>query len=174
MAILKIYDGSVWQTPVPKIYNGSSWITPSTLQFHDGSSWVILYTSLAASISDWGISDSSAFNGYLDAIYKLSSDGNVYNHNNTLLESWLDSGTASQFDVRVTATGDPLYSGTLNTWQNLSVDRAWHLKSTGDAQTNLSVSIRDASSLTILDTASITLQTIGSGPVSVEGATVTL
>lgn len=89
------------------------------------------------------------------ASYKLNNDGTVKNHNNSLLETWLLTGSASGFEARVTVTSGALSSGTVGSWVNLGTSQTWSRSSTGE--TIFLVEIRDAATLTVQDSATITL-----------------
>jgi hypothetical protein len=93
------------------------------------------------------------------ALYKLSSDGNVYDQSNALLEGWLFSGVAGDFQVRATLTSGTLTSGTTGSWLALSTSRSWSCTAPlgGSKNATLTIEIRDASSLTVLDSATVTL-----------------
>jgi len=97
--------------------------------------------------------------------YRLNSSGIAESLSNlayTTLETWLLSGAASDYEVRVTLSSGTLSSGTTGTWQNLGTSRSWTVvDSTFDAvfaEAEIVVEIRDATTLMILDTATITLQ----------------
>lgn len=78
------------------------------------------------------------------------------------LETWLLSGAASDCEVRVTLSSGTLSSGTTDTWQNLGTSRSWTVVAGNFypefVEAEIVVEIRDAMTLTILDTATITLQ----------------
>lgn len=83
--------------------------------------------------------------------------GGIENHSGT----WLLSGTASNYEARVTKTaGDDLTSGTQNTWQALSSTRSWGLTETRNGFYSKTftgtLEIRDASTLV----AAITAKTV--------------
>lgn len=92
--------------------------------------------------------------------YRLDANGNVYNHNNTLLEGWLVSGTAAGHEARATlVSGDALFSGVVGTWQALGTSRSWSQRATvGQTKTSqLLIEIRNASTLVVQDDATINL-----------------
>ncbi len=78
------------------------------------------------------------------------------------LETWLLSGAASDYEVRVTLSSGTLSSGTTGTWQNLGTSRSWTVVAGNYypefAEAEIVVEIRNATTLTILDTATINLQ----------------
>jgi hypothetical protein len=114
----------------------------------------------AVSITDQYIS--KAGHGSATASYVIASDGKVKNQAGTILESWLLSGSASSFEVRATVTSGTLTSGTTGSWLACSSDRTWSI--TNSAANNSTVSvvmtveIRNASTLVVADSATITLE----------------
>ncbi len=97
--------------------------------------------------------------------YRLNSSGIAESLSNlayTTLETWLLSGAASDCEVRVTLSLGTLSSGTTDTWQNLGTSRSWTVVAGNYypefAEAEIVVEIRNATTLTILDTATINLQ----------------
>ena len=116
------------------------------------------------SITDQYISASRP-SGASTAGYRLNSSGiaeRQVNTTYTTLETWLLSGAASDYEVRATLSSGTLSSGTTGTWQNLGTSRSWTVvDSTFDAiisEAIIVVEIRNATTLLVLDTATITLQ----------------
>lgn len=73
----------------------------------------------------------------------------------------VDIVTAAQYDIYVSQSSGTAVTGTLDTWLNLGTTRTWTLASGSIDVTNtavLDVSIRDAATLTVVDTATFTLQ----------------
>ena len=78
------------------------------------------------------------------------------------IDTWLLSGSAADYDGRLTATGEqPTGGSALATWLNLGTTRAWTLtdsSSIGGALTNSClVEIRDATTLITLVSATVTM-----------------
>jgi hypothetical protein len=73
--------------------------------------------------------------------------------------SWLLSGTASQYEIRMTTTSGTFSSGTTGSWLSLGTTRTWTRQRTsvGISTVTATVEIRDATSLVVLDTATITI-----------------
>lgn len=97
--------------------------------------------------------------------YRLNSSGiaeRLAGLTYTTLETWLLSGAASDYEVRVTLSSGTLSSGTTDTWQSLGTSREWTVVDSAlDASivaAVIVVEIRDATTLMILDTATINLQ----------------
>lgn len=105
--------------------------------------------------------------GTTPAQLQFNSDGFAYaNTTGSLVQQyqWLTgSGTASDYEVRSTVTGGSPGSFTTDpsagTWLALSTSRTWERASTASFDRNViaTYEIRDASTLTVLATASITL-----------------
>lgn len=93
------------------------------------------------------------------ASYALNSDGTVRNQNSTLLETWLQSGAASDFEARATSQSGFVPTGTMGTWQGLGTTRTWSLSAAAgsDKSGTFLIEIRDVLTQTVLDQASITL-----------------
>ena len=97
--------------------------------------------------------------------YRLNSSGiaeSLSNLTYTTLETWLLSGAASAYEARATLSSGTLSSGTTGTWENLGTSRSWSVVDSvwdgSQAEAVIVVEIRDATTLMILDTATITLQ----------------
>lgn len=92
--------------------------------------------------------------------YRVANDGFVYTYGYdsvfTYYETWLLSGSVSNFQVQVTKVGDSV-SGPLGSW--VSPTQTWAVTATpGSARSaTLTVKIRDADSLEELDTATVQL-----------------
>jgi hypothetical protein len=102
-------------------------------------------------------------NGSSTAVASISynSSGTTTSHTGATLETWLVSGAAGDFEIRATLqSGSTPSTGTMDTWQALSTSRAWTLDILiGDTDTStFLIEIRDATSLAVLDSASITLK----------------
>ena len=114
-------------------------------------------------ITDQSISDLRP-SARATAGYRLNSSGiaeSIVDVTYTTLETWLLSGAASDYEVRVTLSLGTLSSGTTGTWQNLGTSRSWTVVAGNSypeiAEAEIVVEIRDATTLMILDTATITL-----------------
>jgi len=158
MASLKVYNTS-FLTPTPHICTtAGSWSVPTSVRVYNGTSWVTVYTAVAASIINRDLSTGGPEGEVYSLYYRLSSNGNAYNTasgTSGLLESWLDTGTNADFQVKATLTSGSGISGTLGSWLALTTDRAWSLSSTGDAAATITVEIRNATTLAVLTSATI-------------------
>ena len=102
--------------------------------------------------------------GSVTVVYQLRSDGTVYGTlagSTSYLEDWITptSAAGADYEAYVTYTGDAI-GGTTSSWITLDSNRQWSLTqaSEGAAEAVLTVQIRDANTLTVLDTATVTLQ----------------
>jgi len=94
------------------------------------------------------------------AAYYLMTDGTVENQDAIYLESWLLTGTNSDFDARVTTTGGTPGGGSgIGSWLNLGTMRLWTVTQSpiGSVNWTFDVEIRNATSLVVLDSAAISL-----------------
>lgn len=115
---------------------------------------------VAASLSNHTITRSAPFNPV--ASFQVRADGSVQNQTGSTLEAWLDAGTNTQFEIMVDgATGDGLTGGDgEGLWLSCSANRVWSLTSDtfGDSLScSFRARIRNASTLAVLTTATITL-----------------
>lgn len=119
---------------------------------------------LRATLSDQAIMKDVFANGSATATYKIDNDGTARDHDEALLETWLQSGAASSYEVRATVLSGTSPTGSaLATWLNCGSDRSWSQNSTGGAGSVsgiITVEIRSASSLIVLATATITINAI--------------
>lgn len=73
---------------------------------------------------------------------------------------WLSAGTPANYDCRWTTLSGTLSTGTAGVWQNLGTTRAWSRNAgagVGVMTCSGTLEIRDAATLTVLATATITL-----------------
>lgn len=98
--------------------------------------------------------------------YSLTSAGAVQQSINgggaTTIENWITPQSGmSGYEGRVTATGSGgTFTGTTGSWLNLGTTRTWELShnvSGAFVSRSLTVEIRDAATLSVLTTATITL-----------------
>ena len=101
------------------------------------------------------------------ATYQVANTGLIKDQDAATLETWLLVGTAAEFDVRATlASGTSPSGSALATWLNCATDRTWsQFNGAVDGSTVsgvILVEIRDASSLTVLDNATVTISATSS------------
>lgn len=118
------------------------------------------------------ITNQSAVNNSLEgeggtatATYRLRNDGVALATNNfgvltVISGEWLVSGTVSQFEVYATWSGTGgTVGGTTDSWISLDTTRDWTLTVTSDVIVRtLDIQIRLASTLVVLDTATISFE----------------
>ena len=102
--------------------------------------------------------------GTVTVVYQLRSDGTVWGTlvgSTSYLEDWITPASAAgaDYEAHVTYTGDAI-GGTTSTWVSLDSNRQWSLTRAreGASEAVLTVQIRNASTLDVLDTATVTLQ----------------
>jgi hypothetical protein len=122
--------------------------------------------SARVQISDQEISASNPPIIYASAtaVYLVSNDGNVRggdgpNSGVVVLETWLLSGAAADFDVKVTRTGDLTSGDPTDVWMSLASGGSWQLYANylQSKFSTLTVRIRDAVTLAELAVATVTL-----------------
>lgn len=132
----------------------------------------IIGGGVPVSINDATVSHTVNNSGTAQAGYVIDSDGQVYRNVGgtlTAIDTWLDSGLNSDFEVRATLASGDTPTGTLNTWQACSSDRSWSVSATGGGgavkSCVLTIELRDAASPnTVRDSASITLTATSNDP----------
>lgn len=110
-----------------------------------------------ASVSD------SAIIGTAVAGYRLNTSGiaeKLVRITYTTLETWLAFGSASNYECRATLDSGALTSGTTGSWLALSSSREWKVErgAAGNSSATITVEIRNASTLVVIDSATITLE----------------
>lgn len=92
--------------------------------------------------------------------YRLNADGFAYERLSAgggytnLLEAWIVPQTGmSGYESRATLNSGALSTGTTGSWQSLSLSQSWASTTTA----NLTIEIRDATTLAVLDSAVIFL-----------------
>jgi hypothetical protein len=115
--------------------------------------------TITVSISDQSVSDTAISPISASASYVINSDGSVRDHDGLLLETWLDAGAASTFQVRATLTSGSTPGGTLNTWLACSTTREWTVTGSSPVPVGcvLLIELRHATTLVVLDSASVTM-----------------
>lgn len=110
------------------------------------------------------ISDQAIFDvefGTAQALYTVRSDRTVRDGTNAILENWLSSGSASDYEISASVASGTLTSGTTGSWLSCSLSPSWVVENSRQNNSTktavITVSIRLASSGVVQDTASITL-----------------
>jgi hypothetical protein len=150
----------------PKRRSGGAWVDIQNGYRRASGAWTAIYTGIRVAITNQS-PFSTGVTGTRNAGYKLTVAGAVQTSQGTTTtpayttrETWLVSGTASQYDVRMTKnSGNATPTGTLNTWLNLGTERTWEVQDAAadavEQNATCTVEIRDATTLAVLDTASI-------------------
>ncbi len=106
------------------------------------------------------ISNKTVSNAPGAATYQLNSNGNILDQTGSNIGTWLLSGVNSDYDVRATLQSGtaPTGSGT-GSWLTLGLSRSWTESATaGNLLTcTLLIEIRDAVTLTVLDSATVNI-----------------
>lgn len=124
--------------------------------------WVDLFPASAAT-SNQNVTAGAISPNDATALYEINSDGKVYKAINdgfpNIVETWLTSGLASDFQVLATITSGTLTTGVSGVWTSPST--AWTKKRTlnteGVDTCVFTLSIRRVSDLVVVDTSTITL-----------------
>lgn len=140
-----------------KRWDGSAWVDITRGRRWDGSAWVDVLPRVK--ISPRTLSDATT-DGYI--AYELLSTGVAQRVSGTLgtltySGEWLVRGAAADFQVRATLNSGSLTAGSsaTGTWLALSTSRSWFRDFDGAA--DLTIEIRDATSLAVLASANVTL-----------------
>jgi hypothetical protein len=156
----QIWDGSSWRNPTfVRRWDGSAWVDVGQASKWNGSAWEQVWPILAVNITDRFLVDGDT-GGYIS--YELLSTGVAQRTSGSLgtLQfpgEWLVSGAASNYEVRATLDSGSLTAGSsaTGTWLSLTSNRSWFIDLGGSA--DLTIEIRNASTLAVLDTASVSL-----------------
>lgn len=163
----------------PKRRAAGSWTNVAAIKRRSGSSWVDVWpvsAALSVNLTNHTVSGTPISNdvppppwiGAFSRINFLSTGdltGEGSNMDGTIALTnysgeWLTAGDNTDVEIRVTATGSGgTLTGTTGSWLSMSSDRVWSLDTT-DANLGsrtLTVQLRNATTLAVLDTATITL-----------------
>ncbi len=127
--------------------------------------WQQFWAAVTVAISDQNIIDSAvgapAFAQYALANTGVASYATINNGSGNIPGEWLPSGTPANYDVRATLNSGSLdgSSSATGSWLNLGTGRAWLVQrlSAGVQAANLTIEIRDAGTLAVVDTATVVL-----------------
>lgn len=154
-------------TPTPKRRLSGAWVNVGFVKRRLSGAWVTVWTSIRVVINDRTVTrNSTSSSSHPTAYWTINSDGTVHypssvNGTDTVGETWLQSGVNSDYQVRATVTAGAVNSGTTGSWLALSTTRTWSVTPSSyggaDATATLTIEIRDAVTLAVLETATITL-----------------
>jgi|JI9StandDraft_1071089.scaffolds.fasta_scaffold41208_4 hypothetical protein len=139
-----------------------AWVNLDLVRRRSGGAWTVIWQSII--INNQSINRTAG--AATTAGYRLNTSGiaeKLEGASYTTLETWLGSPgyASSSYEARATLqSGDPLSSGTVGTWQALSSSREWQQQATLPGTTltsTLLIEIRNATTLAVVDTATITL-----------------
>jgi len=144
------------------VWDGGSWLNASNAKVWNGSAWKgfldnVSFGGVSAQATGFGLK-TCVFEMYTSGVwgYTQGATGNiVYGAYN-----WLaNSDNASQYEIIATQTSGTTVIGTLNTW--VSFPASWYIQDTSDASAVLAISIRHATTQTLLvDSASVSLSIV--------------
>lgn len=129
---------------------------------------VVAATAMDAGAYIVALSNQSVINsgaGTRTATFELNADGRALKNGSTpVANEWTSpqkSGVASLYEARATMTIGTVTSGTVGSWVSISTSPAWAKTDTtagdGPQECQFTLEIRDAGTLTVLDSATITL-----------------
>jgi hypothetical protein len=125
------------------------------------------------SISDTEVDTGNQYPNSATAGYRLNANGNVERtidgSNWTIIDVWLNSGAAGDYQVRLTPTSGTFDTGTTGSWLTLSSTRPWTKSIVPGGGSGLesaegTLEIRRVSNLVVLDTATLKLTAISFNP----------
>jgi hypothetical protein len=112
------------------------------------------------SIDDRSVSETTVSPNPAEALYELTSGGDVYVDPGGTVETWVSPAPTSpgSYEVKATVTAGALSSGTTGSWLALSSNRSWSVGpvTLGNANATLTIEIRKDG--VVLDSATITLE----------------
>lgn len=161
-------DGGTWRSIVdPKARVSGVWQPISNGWVRISGVWQRFYQRTVVAITNRTIASVGLANP-ASVSYALTSAGAVEQTINggggaTVIENWITPQSGmSGYEGRVTATGSGgTFTGTTGSWLSLGTTRTWALSSTSAGlfcDRELTVEIRDATTLAVLATAVVTLQ----------------
>ncbi len=185
-------DNGTWRKMNEMHYNdASTWRELDAIWYNDQGDWKQVFTNKAVSLTNWTATGSrnttAAGVQTATGAYQVQADGTAAERVNTnsntdsttvtgILDNWWtgkpQAGVGNDYEVRATQTGSSsggIFSGTLDTWEDISVTREWELTDScnfceANESRTLLIEIRDALTQTVQDSAVITLRTNLFGP----------
>lgn len=141
-----------------------TWRQAQKLWARAGGVWRVVWSAVAASLTDRSVSSSAFTPSSATCYYRISTDGNAYGGGNTtnFLEQWRDEGSNPDFEVLfdpVDGTIPAATGFTYNQWTEVTahMTMAMGRSGLGSNTGRIDVSIRDKSSQSVLTTARITM-----------------
>lgn len=162
-------DSGTWRTiTAPAVRVGGTWRAVTGAWVRVGGTWRQFFSSGGGgptiAISDASVIAAGSA-GSVNAGYSLLNNGNVQetiNSTPSTVGTWVSPASGmSGFEARATvaAGSGGTLTGTVGSWLSLGTSRIWSLSraSAGFADRTLTIEIRDAASLSVVATATITL-----------------
>lgn len=137
-----------------------AWVPFDLVKRRLSGAWTVAWQRI--SITGTSVADSAGV-GTAVAGFRLNTSGiaeKLVRITYTTLETWLAFGTAGNYECRATLDFGTLTSGTTGSWLALSSSREWKVEqgAPGITSATITVEIRNASTLVVLDSATITLE----------------
>jgi hypothetical protein len=162
---LSIGNGSAWKNVTNiKVGSGSVWKQAQSVWVGVGGVWKKAWDYLNADAIPLSASDFDGLQGPVSASCLYSTDGNCYTIEGGAAAvnrgAWLLVGSTSDFQIRVTGTGDTPIGDSLNTWLALTSTRSWGFSLPGQGTRSFTgtAELRRTSDQVVVDSASINIQ----------------
>lgn len=126
---INIGVSSAWKN-VSALYVGvsSAWKSVAAVWVAASGAWKLAWAALNAQPADATDSEISPTDALASVIF--TNTGTCTNTGNPGF-TWLVTGSASDYDIYVSGTGDTPTGAALDTWHNLGTNREWRLEVTG-------------------------------------------
>lgn len=136
MAAISYNDAGTWRTPTTIAYNDAgTWRTLSAVHYNDAGTWRQVYSGTSVALTDHTVTGtgtasvdiaSATFRLKLDGTAEMvETDGLGGSTTTPISGEWLLSGSASDYQARMTTVSGTLSSGTAGSWLALSSTRDW-------------------------------------------------
>lgn len=171
---MHVWNGSSWVTVNRNtndaldrgfvVWNGSAWVDAINAKVWDGSGW----KGFLDNVTLGGVSAQCSGFGTLTCVFQIGAYGGWYYTQGapgSLVYGgdWLKNfDNVGQYEVRAVQTyGTAVLGSAVNTWLNLGTTRSWYLQTTYDDTAIIAVSIRHATTGTVLvDSVQVTLDNV--------------
>jgi hypothetical protein len=150
--------------------SGAGWVTATIAKKRSGGVWVDLFAAggLTATVqtATYSASAFSPNDATITVIFNSNGLTQISQNNGGSINqyTWQGNGTASQYDIRATVTSGTVSGSATATWLNLASSVQWSCirteNLTGTTTAVLTVEIRDASTLALVASGTVTLQAV--------------
>lgn len=167
-----VNDGGTWRNLISVFVNdGGVWRTIQSIFVNDAGTWRQVFVNAIVSFFGDNIrrEDSSGTGPTITASFEVSNNGflrwnDVASDTRSNKQQWITPTTAAgaNYEGRVTVNFGAFTSGSaVSTWISLATNPVWNLTDSGigSSEVNFVLEIRDALSLTVLDSATFDLFT---------------